>query len=187
MKKIAIILLSFFVVSCANIKRYEKVSVKTGETLIISVGQSVYSVQKSRDLPNVFGRADIYGGKVDLGFSDLRYMGLASDGSLVFQFTDVDKRSNENVFTRYAPKSTTRVNSNTNASASVYGNSVYGNARTTTTASTYERPEATVTTLPPNTTQIIIPRDQKVLNMGKFSVLIKEFSGSSLSYSVQKN
>jgi len=64
-KTILIFLSLFFVVNCASIKNYYKLEQPEYSLLTASIGSTIFRVNKSSDLPNVFGKADLYGGKVD--------------------------------------------------------------------------------------------------------------------------
>ncbi|HCH1635188.1 TPA: peptidase, partial [Vibrio parahaemolyticus] len=86
---------------CANIQHYENISVNQNVSLQTSIGGSVFRLQKTKDLPNAFGGADIYGGKVNTGYSDLRFMGMSDNNEVVFRFTDVVVESNETTMSRY--------------------------------------------------------------------------------------
>ena len=150
MKQVLVLIFSFLISSCAQIKHYEDVSKSLGTQHTASLGSELYRINKTRDLPNVFGKADIYGGKVNEGYSELRFMGVTPEGGIIFQLTDIDIESNETVFTRYGASRST-VNSNTTANVSAYGNTAYGSAQTNATISHYEKPKATITQLPANT------------------------------------
>ena len=39
------------------------------------IGGQVFKIDRSTDLPNAFGKADIFGGKVNRGYTELRYQG----------------------------------------------------------------------------------------------------------------
>src|SRR5688572_8281596 len=111
MKRLIIILLGFIAFGCAPIKHYEHVSKSVGIAQTAALGAELYRINKTRDLPNAFGAADIWGGKVNEGYSELRFMGLTPEGGVIFRFTDIDIESNESVFTRYGVSRST-VNSN---------------------------------------------------------------------------
>lgn len=147
----------------------------------VSIGNELYRIQKQRDLPNVFGKADIYGGKVEEGFTELRFMGIADDGKIIFRLTDIDIQSNETVFTRYGASRTT-INSNSSANVSVYGNSAIGSGNTNTLITKQEKPEAQITKLPPNTVDFVFDPKEKYLKLEGVTVEVLDASKYSLSY-----
>ncbi|MGB1458521.1 hypothetical protein [Spongiibacter marinus] len=185
MKKIICLIISFLLISCAEIQHYETVSVPLNIPQTTSLGSELYRISRTRDLPNVFGKADIYGGKVNEGYSELRFMGLTDSGSIIFQLTDIDIESNETVFTRYG-RSTSTVNSNTTANISVYGNTAYGSAKTNTTISHYDKPEAIITQLPLNTVRFEFDPNEKLLELDGISVEIIEVKKYSIKYMLHK-
>lgn len=186
MKKIIFLITSFILMGCAEIKHYESFSVPLDTPQSASLGTELYRISKTRDLPNVFGKADIYGGKVNEGYSELRFMGVAESGSIIFQLTDIDIESNETVFTRYGV-STSIVSSNTTAISSVYGNAAYVSAKTNETISNYERPEAAITQLPTNTVQFIFDPNERKLEINGVVVEIIEVKDYSIKYVLHKN
>ena len=54
-----------------------------------------YKIEKSRDMPNVSGSADIFGREVDEGFEEIRYVGLKDKSTAKFVIRQVDIISNE--------------------------------------------------------------------------------------------
>jgi len=159
-------------------------SLETQQTA--SLGSELYRINKTRDLPNAFGKADVWGGKVNEGYSELRFMGLTNDGKIIFRLTDIDIESNESVVTRYSVSRST-INSNTTANASAYGNTAYGSANTNTTVSHYEKPKATITQLPPNTIEFVFDPNEKMLPLEGITIEILEVKTYSISYVLHKN
>lgn len=102
MSKLVLILI--ILGGCAQIESYRTFDQPTGEQLSAPIGGVMLKIRKTRDLPNVFGRADIWGGKVDEGFTELRYLGMSEDGTISLRLVDQDIVSDENVFTRYMGK-----------------------------------------------------------------------------------
>ena len=186
MKLLSILVLSFILLGCSQIQHYEHISKPVAQPQIASVGNELYRIKKTRDLPNVFGKADVWGGKINEGYSELRFMGLTSEGGIIFRLTDIDIESNENVFTRYGASHST-VSSNTTANATAYGNSAYGNAHTNTTISHYKKPEATITKLPPNTVEFVFDPAEKNLALEGITIEIIEVKKYSISYVLHKN
>lgn len=62
----------------------------------------IFRLNKTGDLPNAFGGRDIWGGKVDKGFAEMKLGGI--DGTiLMLGITEIDKQSSETVMDRYKP------------------------------------------------------------------------------------
>lgn len=185
MKLVSIVIFSLLMLGCSQIQHYENVSKPLESQQTAALGSELYRINKTRDLPNAFGKADVWGGKVNKGYSELRFMGLTDDGKIIFRLTDVDIESNESVFTRYGTSSST-INSNTTANASIYGNTAYGSANTNTTVSHYEKPKATITQLPPNTVEFIFNPADKNLPLEGITIEILEVKAYSISYVLHK-
>ena len=100
--RLAIAALVITLAGCgATIQTYERLSQDTGRELSTHVGGQVLRVQRTSDLPNAFGKADVFGGKVNRGYTELRYQGLAPDGRLIFRVTEVETESTETTMSRY--------------------------------------------------------------------------------------
>ena len=73
-----------------------------GSQLVVGVGGVIVRMNKIGDLPNAFGGRDIYGGKVDRGFAEIRL--AAVEGKiLVLEVLDINKQSPETTMDRYSP------------------------------------------------------------------------------------
>ena len=65
---------------CATVKTEEVSNRALNEEIFASVGDVMLRVDVRENLPNVYGRADIYGRKRDRGFSEIRYMASPMTG-----------------------------------------------------------------------------------------------------------
>ena len=103
-----------------------------------SIGDVVVAVKLRESLPNIFGKADIFGRKRDRGLVEIRYMGLADDGRAIFRRRSIDIYSNETTMSQTPFYSGS-------GNVTVTGNSAH--------ISTYGMgpSSATVETLPPDT------------------------------------
>lgn len=72
-----------------------------GQQLVAGPGGLVARIKKQRDLENAFGRADIWGGKTEEGYSELRFGGIDPSGELLFYRRDVGVLTNETTMSRY--------------------------------------------------------------------------------------
>lgn len=104
MKRIICLLLLVLLISgCATIQSYNKLEQPEDKVLTASIGSTIFRVNKSSDLPNVFGKADLWGGKVDKGFTELKLKGIIEEGNLILQVSDVYLSSTETTMDRYEP------------------------------------------------------------------------------------
>lgn len=158
----------------ATIKTYEHVSQETDRILTTHIGGQVLKIEKSSDLPNAFDKADIFGGKVNRGYTELRYEGFAADGRLIFRVTEIETESSETTMSRYGG-STSTLNAQRN------GDNVYG------TVTTYDAPKGSTERLPPNTTQFSIDLAKtKEFTIGNIKVSVVSADETSLTYRLAK-
>lgn len=85
---------------CAQVQQRQQLAEPVGLVMRTPVGGAIATIVKDRDLPNAFGRADLYGRKVDAGFTRIVYRGRGSDGSVLIEQIDVDVQSNASTLTR---------------------------------------------------------------------------------------
>jgi hypothetical protein len=158
----------------ATIQTYERLSQDTGRELSTHVGGQILRVQRTQDLPNAFGKADVFGGKVNRGYTELRYQGITPDGRLVFRVTEVETESTETTMSRYGGSTST-------LNAQRVGNNVYG------TVTTYDAPRGSTERLPPNTTEFALdPKKTKEFTIGGIKVLVISASETALAYQLVK-
>jgi hypothetical protein len=91
---------SILLVACAQVENRQQLAEPVGRSTTVPIGGAIATINKEKDLPNIFGRADIYGRKVDTGFIKIVYRGRDKDGSVLVEQVDVDVRSNASVLTR---------------------------------------------------------------------------------------
>ena len=181
MKNLFTILILFWLTACGSIQVHKIFSKPANVDLSTTIGSELYRIKKQKDLPNAFGKADLFGGKVDAGYTELRFMGLTPEGHIIFRLTDIGIESNETTMGRYGTN-TSIVNSNTKGQASVYGNTVYGTSNTSATIKHYEKPKATVTQLPPNTIEFAFNPKDKMLKLEGVTIEVKQFTPYSINY-----
>lgn len=158
----------------ATIQTHEQLSQDTGRELSTHVGGQVMKIQRTSDLPNAFGKADVFGGRLNRGYTELRYQGLAPDGRVNFRVTEVETESTETTMSRYGGSTST-------LNAQRVGNSVYG------TVTTYDAPRGNTERLPPNTTQFAVdPNKTKDFTVAGVKVQIISATETSLAYQLFK-
>ena len=110
-----LLLLCSVIVSCGSIEKHRNIQHETDTVLTTSIGGTIFRLDRTSDLPNVFGNADIYGGQVDRGYAEVKYKGLNEKGELIIQVIDVHTESPETVLDRYGNHNV-NVNQNVNIS-----------------------------------------------------------------------
>tara|TARA_Y100000992_G_C20999154_1_gene365613 strand:- start:120 stop:581 length:462 start_codon:yes stop_codon:yes gene_type:complete len=90
-----------FLSSCATIETYESMPQQQNLLLTAPINGKIFEIFKYEDLPNVFGKKDIYGGKKETGLTSLRFLGINSKGNILLRLNDIEIYSNASVFTRY--------------------------------------------------------------------------------------
>ncbi len=172
--RLAILAVVFALAGCGTLQTYERLAQDTGRELQTHVGGQVLKVQRTSDLPNAFGKADVFGGKVNRGYTELRYQGLSPDGRAVLRVTEVETESTETTMSRYGGSTST-------LNAQRVGTSVYG------TVTTYDAPRGSTERLPPNTTQFAIdPSKTREFTVAGVKVQIINAAETSLSYQLSK-
>lgn len=145
-----------------------------GHELEAGIGMPVFKLTRTSPLPNAFGMADVFGRKVDRGYVELRYQGIASDGRLVFRLTDVETRSTETTMNRTPMTVGT-------GQATVTGT---GNSATVRGSSfTMRGQPGTNELLPANTTEFAIdPEKRKEFRAAGVTVKILEADETNFRY-----
>ena len=90
----ALIAVSLSIFGCGTIRSHRNLEQPTGSVLTTGVGGTVFRLNKTGDLPNAFGGRDIFSGKIDKGFAEMKLAGI--EGTvLVLEIIDVNKHSPE--------------------------------------------------------------------------------------------
>ena len=174
MRLAPLVLVTAFAGCGATIQTYEQVGQDTGRELSAHVGGQILKIQRTSDLPNAFGKADVFGGKVDRGYAELRYQGLAPDGRIVFRVMEVETESTDTTISRYGGSTST-------LNAQRIGNSVYGSV------TSYDAPRGSTERLPPNTAQFAFdPNKTKECDVAGTKVQIITATEKSLTYQLAK-
>jgi hypothetical protein len=72
-------LLSVLLVSCAPIQEQTIISTPVGQSLTAGVGDVVLRAEGRENLPNVLGRADLWGRTRPTGYTTIQYGGMRGD------------------------------------------------------------------------------------------------------------
>jgi hypothetical protein len=97
---IVVVIAALALSSCGQVERRQQLTENSGKVTTVPVGGAIATINKEKDLPNVFGRADIFGRKVDTGFIKIVYKGRDPNGAILVEQVDVDIQSNASVLTR---------------------------------------------------------------------------------------
>lgn len=170
-KILTITALAVILAGCGTIKNHDQLAQPIGKDLETYVGGTIFKVGRSRDLPNAFGRADLFGGKVFAGYTELRYQGLTDDGRVVLRVTEVETHSTETTMSRYGQ-----------STGSYQG---YADRRGNVSGSltVHHPPQGSTDILPPNTTQFAFDTSkEKELAIAGVRVSFIEFTPQRLRY-----
>lgn len=89
-------------VGCAQIRTHRQLEQPFGTTLTSGIGGALFRLNKIGDLPNAFGGRDIWGGKVDKGFAEMKLAGIEGQ-TLILEIIDISRQSSETTMDRYKP------------------------------------------------------------------------------------
>ncbi|MBU0559963.1 MAG: hypothetical protein KKG93_10390 [Bacteroidetes bacterium] len=94
--------MSLAISGCGTIRNHRNLDQPKGYVLTTGIGGTVFRMNKTGDLPNAFGGRDIWGGKIDKGFAEIKLAGI--EGTvLILEIMKVNKNSSETVMDRYKP------------------------------------------------------------------------------------
>lgn len=97
---LGIVLLS----GCANVRQpiqhYRQFSTPISQVLTASVGSTLLRMNRQSDLPNAYGGKDIYHGKVDRGFVEVKLIKIAGK-ELTLSVSDINLQTSETTMDRY--------------------------------------------------------------------------------------
>lgn len=107
-------ILVLFIGCGSTIQNYSALNKDENKELVASKGSSLFRIDKSSDLPNAFGKADIYGGKVDKGFTEVKLIDIIDNKLLKLYIVDLSKNSSETTMDRYGAKTSINVSAQIN-------------------------------------------------------------------------
>jgi hypothetical protein len=159
--------------SCATVEQHNASSRAIGSDGFVSVGDVVLRVEVTEDLPNAFGRADVFGRNRNRGFSEVRYMGVNSSGYAVFRTRDVDVVTNENTMNRTGLRTATVL-------AEPSGNGVVASGVGTQT------PPPSVQVVDPDTVEFTLDLSRgNVVTMRDRTILVHEATNNGVRFTVR--
>jgi len=81
-----------------------EVSTPLNKELKSSIGSIIFQMDRIGDLPNVVGGRDIYGGKVDLGSTEIKLVEIVDKRYVHLAVSDERKTNTETTITRYGER-----------------------------------------------------------------------------------
>ena len=112
MKNILFLFIFFLLASCATIQNYRNLDQQSGQPLTVSVGGTIFRLSRTSDLPNVAGKADLFGGKIDRGFAELKFYGVNDKGEVLLSVAEINKTSSDTTMDRYGGRAMVQVQTN---------------------------------------------------------------------------
>lgn len=98
----ALIIVGLPISGCGTIRSHRNIEQPMESVLTTGIGGTIFRLNKTGDLPNAFGGRDIWGGKIDKGFAEMKLAGI--EGTvLTLEIIEVNKHSSETVMDRYKP------------------------------------------------------------------------------------
>lgn len=181
---------------CSEIKDTARVSQNLDKSLVAGIGDTVIEVETRESLPNIFGKADLFGRTRPKGKVFIVYLGV-EQGRAAFERNTIRLQSNATTMNSTSviiPRSsTTTYSGNTTFSGTTVGGGFAGRAVSSGTASTSAPPII----LPPSgsETRVIsndriryyldLSKDRKIVVEGTI-VLIDDATATSVTYRIQK-
>jgi hypothetical protein len=104
--------------SCSTVRDHRDLSRPENKPLTASTGSTLFRLSKKSDLPNAVGGRDIFGGKVDRGYAEVRLIKIINNRILNFLVHDVNRESSENTMERYGRNNLVEVNQTVNIATS---------------------------------------------------------------------
>jgi len=98
---ITLMLLGLLFSGCGTVRTHRTVLQPMGSSLTASVGSSLFRLNKQRDLPNMWGGRDIYGGKVGKGFAEVKLIGISDAQKVQVLVFDMNSDNTETTLDRY--------------------------------------------------------------------------------------
>ncbi len=180
---------------CAPIQHYKKFEGPVGTVQTSPVGMPVYTIRKTSDLPNAYGKADIWGGKVDNGWTRLVYLGKTADGKAAFHLENMEIQTNETRLQRYRPLMAVAGALNAATVRHNYSGSSIGNTFSANGTSTVSiNPALALAVATPDTQTAIVPAgtgqfatDKRILNLGDVTVEILGYDEASITYKLTQS
>jgi len=170
-----VFLITVFFSGCTTIQTYRQIKPQVQNINRTSIGGKVFVVNITEDLPNAFGKADIYGGKVNKGKTELMYLGLNPDKKLLFNLSEIEYVTNETTMSRYG-RATATARTNINGSINM------------TSITIQEPPKAYILQLPENSITFgFDPQKNNTFSVSGVIVEVISFDDTSIVYKLSED
>ena len=157
---------------CGQIEQRHVLDKQKDTEITSGVGDLILRVSVKESLPNIYGKADIFGRTRERGFSEIRYMGMAHE-MLVFRRRDVDIFTNETTISRSGVATSV-----INVQPAGDGVVAYGVGTRPTSAS--------IAVVPPDTVEFTLdPRQSRIVTMRGHKIEIIEATPTSIRYIIR--
>ncbi len=190
------LVLALLVIGCAEIEHSSRLVQRLDKPLVSGVGDTIIEIETRESLPNVFGKADLFGRTRPRGKIFVTYLGL-EQGRAAFERYTIRLQSNATTMNStpiiIPQTSTTTYAGSTTVSGRMSGGSFSGTAMSSGTAVTTAPPIV----LPPSgsETRVIsnnriryyldLTQNRKLIVEGH-EILIEEAIASSVKYRIKK-
>lgn len=113
MKKLIFALTTVFLFAgCSTIDNQSIAVQEINKDLRVGAGGVLVKVNKTKDLENAFGKADLFGRKTNVGHVVLKFAGKSKEGEIVLYREEVTVLTNESTMSRSGSHSTASGNAN---------------------------------------------------------------------------
>lgn len=68
--------------ACASVQQTNRISQPLGTEIVAGVGDTVLNITKEKNLPNVFGKADLFGRTTPTGMTYVQYLGVHNNKAI---------------------------------------------------------------------------------------------------------
>jgi hypothetical protein len=140
MKPLFAVILVLFLCGCSDVQERSRiVGARIGTPLTASVGDTVLRVSREKNLPNIAGKADIFGRTTPTGVETVQYLGV-KDGRAFFKRRTVNVETGATTMNStplVIPNTATTTDS---GSVNVYGPNGYGSGTYSGTSTTVGPP-----------------------------------------------
>lgn len=180
-KFFAIIVLATLAGACTTIESRPHLSQPTNQILSASTGGVIVRIDRSRNLENAFGGADVFGRRTYEGFSELRFMGT-QNGMVAARRVDVAVQNDETTMSR----SGTYIPGNTSAlTMGTIGSTPFSAITTVSGPGTYIPPRpANISVSAPSVIDFLVPVGRPIPFEG-VTITFRSADTYSLTYSIQ--
>jgi hypothetical protein len=168
--------------ACAPVQQQSIVSTPISQSLIAGVGDTVLRAEGRENLPNAFGRADIFGRTRPTGFTVIQYGGLQGDKVVLLRSGVVTQSE---ATTMNSTGIIVPTQQQTNISGMVGMQTISGTATTTGTTYIPPRGASSISSQQPTIPIVIDWRKNPRVSMLGQTIVIEAATATSMSYRIE--